>query len=203
MRVLPGELLMVADSANRFWENVTNFNSFFSVRHVCGASRMGSKARKGQVFIILLIILVVVIVLFVALPMFEAQHKSTPLVQQVFWNVNDRNVTSCYLGEDVEAHIVIKGIEEYSGSIVVKIRKDATFWFDSDYTVKTFPVDLPGGQTAELVTTFAPDEGSGGQLRGYFVEVDFLTTHSDWIMESSYPPRLKVIAITPGGDTPS
>jgi hypothetical protein len=164
---------------------------------------MNSKARKGQVFIILLIILVVVIVLFVALPMFEAQHKSTPLVQQVFWNVNGGNVTSCYLGEDVEAHIVIKGTEEYSGSIVVKIRKDATFWFDSDYTVKTFPVDLPGGQTAELVTTFAPDEGSGGQLRGYFVEVDFLTTHSDWIMESSYPPRLKVTAITPGGNTPS
>ena len=180
-----------------------NFNSFFSIRHLCGASRMGSKARKGQVFIILLIILVIVVVLFVALPMFETQHKSTPFVQQVFWNVNGRNVTSCYLGEEVEAHIVIEGTQEYSGSIVVKIRKDATFWLDSDYTVKTFPVSLPGGQTAELVTTFAPDEGSGGQLRGYFVEVDFLTTHSDWIMESSYPPRLKVIAITPGGNTPS
>ncbi len=180
-----------------------NFNSFFSIRHVCGAARMNSKARMGQVFIIILIILVIVIVLFVALPMFEAQHKSTPLVQQVFWHVNDRNVTSCYLGENVTAHIIIRGTEEYSGSIVVKIRKDATFWFDSDYTVKTFPVDLPGGQISELVTTFAPDEGSGGQMRGYFVEVDFLTTHSDWIMESSYPPRLNVIAIAPGGNTPS
>lgn len=179
-----------------------NFNSYFSIRHLCGA-KLSSKAKKGQIFIIILIILVIVVVLFVALPMFEARHKSSPLVQQVFWKVNGSNVTSCYLGEEVAAHIIIKGTEEYSGSIVVKIRKDTTFWFDTDYTVKTFPVNLPGGQTSELVTTFAPDEGSAGQLRGYFVEVDFLTTNSDWIMESSYPPRLKVTAITPGGNTPS
>ena len=163
---------------------------------------MSSRVRRGQIFIVLLIILVIVVVLFVALPMIGSRSRSTPFVRQVFWSVGGRNVTSCFLDQEVEVHVIIESVQQYTASVVIKIRKDVALWFDSDYAAKTFPLDMPGGQSTELVVTFAPDEASEGQLRGYFVEVDFLMSNSNWIMENSYPPRLTVTKISPGDDTP-
>jgi hypothetical protein len=164
---------------------------------------MPSRAKRGQIFIVLLIILIIVVVLFVALPMIGSRSKSTPVVRQVFWSVGSRNVTSCFLDQEVEVHVIIESVQQYTASVVIKIRKDMSLWFDSDYVAKTFPLDLPGGQSTELVVTFAPDEASEEQLRGYFVEVDFLASNSNWIMVNSYPPRLMVTKISPGGYLPS
>jgi hypothetical protein len=163
---------------------------------------MRSRTRTGQIFIIVLIILVIVVVLFLALPLIGSRSRPTPLVQQVLWNVGGRNVTSCFLNQEVEVHVTIESAQLYVASVEIKIRKDVSLWFDSDYATKTFPVNMPGGQSTELVFTFAPDEASEGQLHGYFVEVDFLTSNSNWIMENSYPPRLTVAKISPGGSTP-
>jgi hypothetical protein len=76
---------------------------------------------------------------------------------------------------------------------VVKIRKDARLWFDSDFAVDTIPVDLAGGDEKTIELSFTPDEVSHGTitgLRGYFIEIEFRATGTTWTMENSYPPRL-------------
>jgi hypothetical protein len=163
---------------------------------------MSSKARRGQVFIVIVVIILILIALFVILPMLEARNRTVPLVQQVFWQANNRNVTNVYLGAEVEVQAIIKATEEYTGSVVVKIRKDFAYWFDSDYTVKTFPLNLVGSQTTELKLTFSPDEAIQGRFRGYFVEIQFSATNTNWVMDDSYPPRLEVVVRQPGTNTP-
>jgi hypothetical protein len=103
-------------------------------------------------------------------------------------------VTTTSVGDEVEAHVIVKASEEYAGTIVLKIRKDVAFWFDSDYNIKTIPVNMAGGETTELSLQFTPNQVSGGNFRGYFVEVDFVLTGKNWVMESSYPPRLRANA---------
>jgi hypothetical protein len=167
-----------------------------------GQEKNISKGTRGQILVAIVIILVIVVALIIFLPMLIGPHTSSPTVQDAFWRIDDQNVSSCFVGDGVAAHVVIKATDQYVGSVEIKIRKDATFWFDSDYTTETFPVNLPGSQTTELVINFAPDAASAGSLRGYFVEVDFLATGSNWIMQSSYPPRLTVSAIATGDHTP-
>jgi hypothetical protein len=116
------------------------------------------------------------------------------MMKEVFWRVMGQNVTTASVGDEVEAHVVVKAAQEYVGSIIVKVRKDVSFWTDVDYTTKTFPVSLSGDEATDLELSFVPDEASGGRLRGYFVEVDFPLTRTSWVMENSYPPRLTVVA---------
>jgi len=156
---------------------------------------MTGRTRKGQAFILILLVLLGIIVIFALLSTRSARVRSTPVVQEVFWRVGGQKVTTASVGDEVEAHVVVKATEEYVGSIVVKIRKDVSFWPDSDYNTKTVPVNLKGSQETALELAFVPDEASGGSLRslrGYFVEVDFTASGTSWVMESSYPPRLKV-----------
>jgi hypothetical protein len=153
------------------------------------------RARKGQALVLIVIVLLAIIVIFAVLSLRSARVSAAPTVQEVFWQVSGQNVTTVRVGDEVEAHVVVKATEEYVGSIVVKIRKDISFWPDSDYSIKTVPVNLRGGQETEFELTFVPDQASDGGfrgLRGYFVEVDFSATHTNWVMENSYPPRLKV-----------
>jgi len=157
--------------------------------------RMSARTRKGQAFILILLLLLGIILIFVFVSTRSARVRASPTVQEVFWRVDGQKVTTANVGVEVEAHVVVKATEEYVGSIVVKIRKDIAFWPDSDYSVKTVPVNLRGGQETELELSFAPDQASDGglrSLRGYFVEVDFSVTQTSWVMENSYPPRLKV-----------
>jgi hypothetical protein len=164
---------------------------------------MNVKARRGQIFIIIIIILLGMIVLFALLPAWSSRQRSTPVVQQVFWQVSSQNVTTAFVNQEVEVHVAIKAAEEYVGSVTLKVRKDVAVWFDSDYTVKTFPVNLGGDQVVELKLPFVPDQASAGGLRGYFMEVDFLSKNTKWVMEDSYPPRLKVFQYEPGSNVPA
>ncbi len=56
----------------------------------------------------------------------------------------------------------------------------------------TAPISLRGDEKTEIELAFTPDKASMGNLRGYFVEVDFLVTEAEWVMKNSYPPRLRV-----------
>jgi len=141
---------------------------------------------------LILLVLLGIIVIFAFFSARSARVRSAPAVQEVFWRVDGQKVTTTSVGVEVEAHVVVNATEEYVGSIVVKIRKDISFWPDSDYTIKTVPVNLRGGQETELELAFVPDQASAGSLRGYFVKVDFSATHTSWVMKSPYPPRLKV-----------
>lgn len=147
---------------------------------------------KGQGLILILLVLLGLVIVFVALSGVSVRVRSAPTVQEAVWQVSDQRVTAARIGQEVEAVTVVKAVEEYVGSIVVKIRKDTRLWPDSDYQVSTFPVNLRGGEDKELRILFAPDEASGGSLRGYFIEIEFQVTRTTWTMENSYPPRLTV-----------
>lgn len=157
---------------------------------------ISKRSRNGQAIVLIIIVLLAVVVVFALLSMRSARIRSSPSVQEVFWRVVGANVTEASVGDDVEAHAVIRANEEYVGSMVVKIRKDVAFWPDSDYSTKTVPVSLRGDQVTEIELVFVPDQTSTGSLRGYFVEIDFLVSHTNWVMENSYPPRLTVNAST-------
>lgn len=157
---------------------------------------MSSRSRKGQAIILIVIVILVIVAVFALLSMNAAHVSSSPSVQQAFWRVNGSNVTEASIGDNVEAHAVIKANQEYVGSIVMKIRRDVPFWPDSDYSTKTVPVNLVGDQVTELELTFAPDQKSGTGLGGYFIEIDFSASRTNWVMENSYPPRLTINAST-------
>lgn len=115
-----------------------------------------------------------------------------PAIKEAFWKVDGQIVTTANIGVEVEAHVVLKAIEECPGSIRVRIRKDVALRPEKDCCVSNVPVNFIEGQEKEIELTFIPDEPSGNSLRGYFIEVDFLTTKTKWVMENSYPPRLRV-----------
>lgn len=153
---------------------------------------MGS--NKGLAFVLGLIVLLAAVGFLAFESTRLTEHRLSPTVQDVYWSVAGRKVTVASVGEEVEAHIILQTQEEYAGSLTVKIRKDISFWPDSDFSTKTVTVQLKGGQTSELELTFIPDRVSGRILRGYLVEVDFSVTRAKWVMENSYPPRLNVHA---------
>jgi len=124
------------------------------------------------------------------------ETQPSPVVDEAFWLLNGTKVTSVTVGSRVEARVVVRATAEYTGSIVVKVRKDVKWWFDSDYAASTTPTSLVGGQRLEIKLSFVPDEASSGRvwsLVGYFIEVEFSATRTRWVMEGTYPPRLHVV----------
>ena len=156
--------------------------------------------RRGIGFVLIIIVIVAIVVVFTLVLIRSTQLGSTPSVQDSYWVVAGKKSTPAVasVGQEVEAHVVIEAKEEYIDSVVVKIRKDISYLPDTDYATKTIPVDVKGGQTADLEVTFAPDQTSAGSLRGYFIEVDYSALHTNWVMDNAYPPRLTVQAQTQG-----
>lgn len=151
------------------------------------------QTSKGQILLLILIVLLGLVLIFGLFSTVSVRVRVAPTVQEAVWKVGDSIVSTARLGEKVEAQVVIQATEEYVGSVVVKIRKDITWWPDSDYHISTIPVNLVGGEEEEIKLSFAPDEASAGSLRGYFIEIEFQVTKTTWTMENSYPPRLRVI----------
>lgn len=117
----------------------------------------------------------------------------------VYWTVDDVIVTSCELGEYVKAHITVRAVDgAVDDSIKVKIRKDMEGWLDKDFKFVDFDVSLNKGESKVYTISFNPDEPSGGNLRGYFIEIE---GDLSWTMPNTYPPRLTVNAEEEG--TPS
>jgi hypothetical protein len=153
------------------------------------------QASKGQILILILLILFGLIVISGLISIFSGRDRGAPIVKEAYWLVHGEKTSTSSLGQEVEAHLVIQAVEQYSGSIVVKIRKDVRLWFDSDFTVTTTPVNLAGGDEKTVEIAFTPDEATHGNvtgLRGYFIEIEFKATGTTWKMENSYPPRLAV-----------
>ena len=150
------------------------------------------QTSKGQILVLILLVLLGLVLIFAVSSVVSVRVRAAPIVQEAVWLIDDQGISTAVLSEKVEAKIVVKATEEYVGSIVVKIRKDIRWWPDSDYQVSTVPVSLKSGEEKETTLSFTPDEVSGGSLRGYFIEIEFRATRTTWVMENSYPPRLKV-----------
>lgn len=154
------------------------------------------QTKSGQIFLFIIIVLIGAFIILGLLSALSGRGKASPIVKEVTWLADDQEVITSTLGHEVEARITIVGTEQYVGSIVVRIKKDVSMWFDSDFAVSTIPINLAGGEDETIKIKFTPDEASGGGLRGlrgYFVEVEFQATRSTWEMENTYPPRLKVV----------
>ena len=149
--------------------------------------------RKGETYLGSVLILLILFLIFAALITQNVRVRPSPIVDEAFWLAEDQKVTAVHVRSKVEAHVVIRATGEYVGSVVVKIRKDIAFWLDKDYAIVTAPISLRGDEKTEIELTFIPDKASIGNLRGYFIEVNFLVTKAKWVMENSYPPRLRVM----------
>jgi hypothetical protein len=157
-------------------------------RKIVGAEQ----SIRGQAFLLVIFLLAGTIAAVTVLSAGPVKVRYAPTVQEAFWKVDGQTVTTASMGNTVNAHVMIKAVDEYVGSVVVKIRKDLVFWFDSDFYVLTVPVNLVGGQEKEIELALVPDKPSQGRLRGYFIEIDFEITKTKWVMENSYPPRLRI-----------
>jgi len=151
-----------------------------------------SRQTKGQIIILIVLVLIGLIVIFALFSRISVRVRAAPIVREAVWKVDGSIVTTAMVREKVEVRVVVEAVEEYVGSVVVKIKKDIRWWFDSDYHVSTIPVSLKGGEQKTIEIAFTPDEASSGSMRGYFIEIEFQVTKTTWIMENSYPPRLRV-----------
>lgn len=147
---------------------------------------------KGQILVLVLLVLLGLVVVFVLSSTFSGRVRTAPIVREAVWAVGGSVVTTANVGDKVDARVEVQTVEEYVGSIVVKIRKDVRWWPDTDYHVSTMPLNLKGGETTEIEVAFTPDEASSSGMRGYFIEIEFQATRTTWTMENTYPPRLTV-----------
>ena len=127
---------------------------------------------KGQILILVIIVIIGIILIVGISSLLSNRTRNAPVVQDALWQVDGQALTSARVGQEITAHVEVKANEEYVGSIVVKIRKDISFWPDSDYHIQTIPVNIRGGETEDLTVSFIPDQASGGGfrgLKGYFI----------------------------------
>jgi hypothetical protein len=128
-----------------------------------GEVGLKSRGAKGQILVFFVLILIFAFVVFALLSPHFGGGKPAPSVLEAYWRVDGQRVTFASVGDSVEAVVSVRASEQYVGSIVVKVRKDVSWWFDKDYSVATVPVDMVGGgEPALLKVEFVPDEASGG-----------------------------------------
>jgi len=111
-------------------------------------------------------------------------------LEDAYWTVNNRIVDSCELGEQVTAHVIVRAYDAAVDDIIrIKIRKDIPLWPDVDCKTIDYSVLLNKGESREYTIIFTPDEPTGINLNGYFVEIE---GDLSWTMPDTYPPRLVV-----------
>jgi len=152
----------------------------------------GRLSVKGQILVLALLLLLGLVVVFALFSAFSGRVRAAPIVREAVWTVGGTVVNTAGVGDSIEARVEVQTVEEYVGSIVVKVRKDIRWWPDADYHVSTIPLNLKGGITTDIEIAFTPDEASSGSMRGYFIEIEFKATRTTWTMENTYPPRLRV-----------
>jgi hypothetical protein len=149
---------------------------------------------NGQILVLVLLVLIGLVIIFALFSSFSGRVRAAPIVREAIWIVGGSGRAS--VGDNVEARVEVQTVEEYVGSVVVKIRKDIRWWPDADYHVSTIPLNMRGGETTEIEVAFTPDEDSSSGMRGYFIEIEFQATRTTWTMENSNPPRLTVTGAT-------
>jgi hypothetical protein len=109
-----------------------------------------------------------------------------------YWSVSGVKAERVRLRELVTGHIMLHSLGKFEGEIVLRIRADIRLWFDKDIVTQRLRLSLQPGEKKEFTLDFRPDRSSAGDMRGYFIEIDFGLIHGKWTMPSSYPPRLIV-----------
>lgn len=149
--------------------------------------------RRGVVPIILILVAIFVLVVLFGLFVSGRFFLPRPAVTDVYWTVGGERVYTTQINTRVKAHVFLATATEFSGEIIIKIKRDLRFWPDSELTRQTFSVSMASDSVREFTLEFHPDSVSQGQLRGYYVELDFPFGYGRWTMENTYPPRLSVL----------
>jgi len=151
------------------------------------------KSHKGfTTTIIMLILLLTFLSIYIIMYYKSMTSKNVGLIEVVdaYWMINGKRMYSCNLNDEVEAHIIVKAINDVSnGVITVRIKKDRVLMPDLNLISEEFTISLNKGETRELTLKFKPDQAISIILRGYFIELEGLIK---WTMPPTYPPRLKV-----------
>ena len=134
--------------------------------------------------------------------MIKAQSVSLKVID-AYWTVDGARITTTKVGVTVVAHVKVKAEDGTAqGMLTLKIKQDATAWFDEDYAIHEVSIVLTSGTEKEYIITFVPFDASGEdlknvlgepELRGYYIEVEF-KDDTIYTMKSTYPPRLTVSA---------
>ncbi len=113
-------------------------------------------------------------------------------VSSVHWEQKDITVNSVEVDSLVSAKATITSYGgPISGTLKFEIRKDIPFAPDTSFGSREFSINLQSGESKNIEYQFTPTEISGGNIRGYFVEITF-NGKKVYTMQSNYPPRLTV-----------
>jgi len=119
----------------------------------------------------------------------------TPSVQVVdaYWVINNNIANTATLRDDTRARVSLIAVGgSITKSVELHVWKDISFWFDQDFAVQTFAVNIShSGEIQTIEMSFTPDEASGGLTQGYYIQVD-VDSAQIYQMEDGYPPRLRV-----------
>jgi hypothetical protein len=137
-------------------------------------------------------------------PRLRVGTGGTPSVVDAWWTSYAGTVTEVKKGEAVQAHVRIEASGgDLQGTVTIRVRKDLPYLPDEDYVTQTYTISLKENEKTDLTIAFIASESTSPSFRGYFVQVDFVTWSTSWTMESSYPPRLKVVEEISEEGTPS
>lgn len=113
-------------------------------------------------------------------------------VLEGYWSISNARVERAKLSDPVTGHVILHSSGRFEGEIVFRIKADIRFWFDKDILTRRISMALTPGEVRDVELDFRPDRPSAGDIRGYFLEVDFGLVHGRWTMPRGYPPRLVV-----------
>ena len=120
-------------------------------------------------------------------------YEGTLSLLDVYWEVGGVRVSTARINDNVKAHVILTansaGVSDY---IIMKVRKDIAYASDIDLAMQSFPFLIFKNETEDCVISFYPDEASGFTFRGYFIQI-FFSDDTSWLMDTLYPPRLKVV----------
>jgi hypothetical protein len=109
------------------------------------------------------------------------------------WYVGGSPVTTANETDTVTANVNLTGGD--SGTYTIRVRRDISFGTDQTIQEKSFSYD--GSTTTQQISFIPPYATGESSTNGYHIDIlkDGATI---WTMPNSYPPRLRVAAISGG-----
>ncbi len=145
---------------------------------------------KGQISLLALLLIIFLLFMIVS-SIYSKQHSyATITIEEIVWiNSDGIKINTARSNQLVQVKITISSLSKYDGYISFKVRKDTRFLPDKNIAYLKQFYSLEKGQKISITLSFVAEKGF--LTRGYFVEIDW--RNGKYVMENSYPPRLRVI----------
>ncbi len=114
------------------------------------------------------------------------------VVLDVKWNSEGEEINLARPNQRVTATVVLTAEkDDFEGTIQIYIYKDLVFLPDEIYAGRRYSIYLGKGEIMMLVLTFKTPPEYEFNLVGFYIVIEQPTKGVQWVMPSSYPPRLK------------